>query len=402
MEWHIPSDRQATDAVRAGQHQFVDDQHSEALVLTSSYTFDDAYDAAEKFAARRSGNVYVRFTNPTVRAFEERIAALEGAQDAVGTSSGMAAYLAISLALLEQGDHVLLAEGVFGTTTTLYLKYLKKFGIATTVLKVTENSAWSSAIRPETKMLLVESPTNPLMQVADLRFLAQLGRAHGALLVVDNTLCTPIFQRPLAMGADMVVHSAGKYIDGQGRCGGGVVAGSAETIAAVRGVLRTAGPSLSPFNAWIFLKSLETLPIRMHAHSARTTEISSWLQLRDGIEAVHFSGSPTHPQADLIATQQSGHGGLVSFELAGGQRAAWAFIDSLRLVSITTNIGDTKSMVTHPATTTHGRLTEAERLVAGIKPSLVRLSVGLEDPRDIVDDLDQALVAAQDSQHAAV
>ncbi|MGF7234842.1 MAG: O-succinylhomoserine sulfhydrylase [Frankia sp.] len=402
MEWQDPSYRPATDAVRAGQHQFVDDQHSEALVLTSSYTFDDAHDAAEKFAERRPGNVYVRFTNPTVRAFEERIAALEGAQDAVGTSSGMAAYMAISLALLRQGDHVLLAEGVFGTTTTLYLKYLQKFGIATTILKVTDNAAWSSAIRAETKMLLVESPTNPLMQIADVRFLAQLSRSHGALLVVDNTVCTPIFQLPLAMGADMVVHSAGKYIDGQGRCGGGVVAGDAGAISAVRGVLRVTGPSLSPFNAWIFLKSLETLPIRMYAHSARAGEVSRWLQSRDDIEAVHFCGSPAHPQAGLIAAQQSGHGGLLSFELAGGKRAAWEFINSLRLVSITTNIGDTKSMVTHPATTTHGRLTEEGKLAAGIKPNLVRLSVGLEDLRDIVDDLDQALAAARGARYAGV
>ena len=340
---------QATAAVRAGQYQFVNDQHSEALVLTSSYTFDDAHDAAEKFASRRPGNVYVRFTNPTVRAFEERIAALEGAEDAVGTSSGMAAYMAISLALLEQGDHVLLAEGVFGTTTKLYLGYLQKFGISTTVLNVSESATWARAMRPQTRMIVVESPTNPLMQVSDLQFLAEIGRANGALLLVDNTLCTPIFQLPLTLGADLVLHSAGKYIDGQGRCGGGVIAGSEELIATVRGVLRTVGPSLSPFNAWIFVKSLETLPIRMHAHSALATRISAWLERRDDVEAVHFSGSPTHPQADLVAAQQSGHGGLLSFELSGTEREAWTFIDNLRLVSNTTNIGDTKSMIRHTA-----------------------------------------------------
>jgi O-succinylhomoserine sulfhydrylase len=392
---------QATAAIRAGQHQFTDDQHSEALALTSSYTFDDAHDAAEKFAARRPGNVYVRFTNPTVRAFEERLAALEGADDAVGTGSGMAAFVAVSLALLRQGDHVLLAEGMFGTTTKLYLGYLEKFGVTTTVVNVCEPAAWLGAVRDETKMILVESPTNPVMQVADLRFLAELGKANGALLVVDNTLCTPIFQLPLALGADLVVHSAGKYIDGQGRCGGGVVAGGAELVSAVRGVLRTAGPSLSPFNAWVFLKSLETLPIRMQAHSAHADEINAWLAERDDVGAVHFTGSPTHPQKDLVAAQQSGHGGLLSFELPGGRRESWAFIDGLRLVSNTTNIGDTKSMIAHPATTTHGRLTEAERRSAGVAPNLVRLSVGLEDVRDITADLDQALATVRRTRLAA-
>ncbi|WP_241251346.1 aminotransferase class I/II-fold pyridoxal phosphate-dependent enzyme [Candidatus Protofrankia californiensis] len=315
---------------------------------------------------------------------------LEGAEDAVGTASGMAAFLAVSFALLQQGDHVLLAEGIFGTTTRLYAGYLHKFGVATTVVKVSENADWRGALRPETKMIVVESPTNPVMLVADLPFLASLARANGALLVVDNTLCTPIFQQPIALDADLVIHSAGKYIDGQGRCGGGVVAGRAELIAEVRGVLRTAGPSLSPFNAWIFLKSLETLPVRMRAHDANAARISAWLADRDDVRAVHFTGSPTHPQKDLVAAQQSGHGGLVSFELFGGQPESWAFIDSLRLVSNTTNIGDTKTMITNPATTTHGRLSDQERRAAGVAPGLLRLSVGLEDVRDILADLDRA------------
>lgn len=385
---------QSTHAIRTGQHQFVDDQHSEALVLTSSYTFDDANDAAEKFASRRPGNVYVRFTNPTVCAFEERIAAMEGAAAAVATGSGMAAYMAVSLTLLEQGDHVLLAEGVFGTTTTLYLTYLRKFGVSTTVVNVADNGAWAAAILPNTKMIVVETPTNPLMQVADLGFLTQLARDQGAYLVVDNTLCTPIFQLPHDMGADLVIHSAGKYIDGQGRCGGGVVTGNEELVTAVRGVLRTVGPSLSPFNAWIFLKGLETLPVRMRAHAENAAEIYAWLARQDEVGAVHFTGSPVHPQAELVAKQQSGHGGLISFEVLGGQREAWTFVDSLRLVSNTTNIGDVKSMITHPATTTHGRLPAAARLSAGIKPNLVRLSVGLEDSTDLVADLHQALRAA--------
>ncbi len=370
---------QSTHAVRAGHHQFVDDQHSEALVLTSSYAFDDALDAAEKFAERRPGNVYVRFTNPTVRAFEERIAALEGAQDAVATGSGMAAYLAVSLAVLKQGDHVLLAEGIFGTTTKLFLTYLKKFGVSTTVLPVVDNPAWLKAIRPNTRMISVETPTNPLMRVADIGFLAQLARSHDAFLLVDNTLCTPIFQRPHVLGADLVVHSAGKFT------------GETRLIEAVKGVLRTVGPSLSPFNAWIFLKSLETLPIRMLAHNEKAAELVAWLSERDDVDAVHFTGSPTHPQAELVAKQQTGHGGLISFEIRGGQREAWRFIDGLRLVSNTTNIGDTKSMITHPATTTHGRLPADAQLAAGITPNLVRLSVGLEDTTDLMADLHQAL-----------
>ncbi|CAM3750260.1 O-succinylhomoserine sulfhydrylase [Kibdelosporangium persicum] len=386
---------QATHAVRTGQHQFVDDQHSEALALTSSYTFDDAFDAAEKFAQRRPGNVYVRFTNPTVRAFEERIASMEGARDAVATGSGMGAYIAVSLALLEQGDHVLLAEGVFGTTTTLYRGYMRKFGVSTTVVDVRDNEAWSAAVRPTTKMILVESPTNPLMRVADIGFLSRLAREHDLFLVVDNTLCTPVFQLPHTMGADLVIHSAGKYIDGQGRCGGGVVTGDEDLIAEVRGVLRTVGPSLSPFNAWIFLKGLETLPIRMRAHDERAAEIYAWLSQRDDLDAVHFTGSPDHPQVELVARQQTGHGGLVSFEIAGGRREAWTFVDNLRLVSNTTNIGDTKSMITHPGTTTHGRLPDEAKLAAGIKPNLVRLSVGLEDPADLLADLHQALAKSQ-------
>jgi O-succinylhomoserine sulfhydrylase len=384
---------QSTRAIRAGAHQFVDDQHSEALVLTSSYTFDDAEDAAEKFADRRPGNVYVRFTNPTVRAFEERVAALEGAADAVATGSGMAAYLAVSLALLEQGDHVLLAEGIFGTTTKLYQHYLRKFGVATTIVDVRDNAAWLAAIRPRTKLIVVETPTNPLLRVADLGFLVSMARSQQAYLVVDNTLCTPIFQQPHTIGADLVVHSAGKYLDGQGRCGGGVVTGGGELISAVRGVLRTVGPSLSPFNAWVFVKSMETLPIRMRAHSEKACEIFAWLSNRDDLEAVYFTGDPRHPQAELIAKQQTGHGGLLSFTIRGGQPRAWRFIDNLRLISNTTNIGDTKSMITHPATTTHGRLSEEAKAAAGIAPNLVRLSVGLEDTTDILADLHQALLA---------
>jgi O-succinylhomoserine sulfhydrylase len=388
-DWHEHG--LATRAVRVGQYQDVSDQHSEALVLTSSYVFDDAQDAAEKFAGRRPGNVYIRFHNPTTSAFEERLAALEGGDAAVATGSGMAAYMALAFALLEAGDHVVLAEGVFGTTTNLFHVYLKKFGISTSSASVVDTDRWQSLIRPNTKMFVLESPTNPMMSAADIRALAAIAAEHDILLVVDNTLCTPIYQNPLDLGADLVLHSAGKYLDGQGRCGGGAVVGGEELIAKVRGVLRTVGPSLSPFNAWIFLKSLETLPLRMREHSRISVALSTWLAEHPLVERVYFTGSPDHPQADLIAKQQTGHGGLMSFTIRGGQREAWRVIDSLKLISNTTNIGDTKSMATHPATTTHGRLSDAQKEAAGITGNLIRLSVGFEDVSDLIADLDTAL-----------
>ncbi|WP_235609047.1 PLP-dependent transferase, partial [Frankia casuarinae] len=284
---------------------------------------------------------------------------------------------------------------VFGTTTRLYAHYLDRFGVMTTVVPVTDPAAWARAMRAQTRMLVVESPTNPVMAVADIRYLAELAHAAGALLLVDNTLCTPVFQQPIVFGADLVLHSAGKYIDGQGRCGGGVVAGRAGLISELHGVLRTAGPSLSPFNAWIFLKSLETLPVRMRAHDANTAVVAAWLADQPDVRAVHYTGSADHPQRELVAAQQSGHGGVISFELYGGQQASWSFVDRLELVSNTTNIGDTKSMITHPASTTHGRLTPAQRDSAGVTDGLLRLSVGLEDVEDIVADLARAFAATR-------
>lgn len=382
-----------TRAVRSGQSQDVSDQHSEPLVLTSSYVFDDAEDAAEKFASRRPGNVYIRFTNPTVYAFEERMAALEGGQSAVATSSGMGAYAGIALALLESGSHVVLADGVFGTTTSLFLDYLKKFGVETDTVNVAETDRWRELIRPNTRMFVLESPTNPRMQVGDLARLSGIAAEHGIIVVVDNTLMTPVFQRPLALGADLVVHSAGKYIDGQGRCGGGIVVGGGFLIDKIKGMLRTVGPSISPFNAWVFLKGLETLPIRMQEHSRKSSEIASWLAGHDLVDRVYFTGLPDHPQAELIAKQHSGHPGLVSFTIKGGKREAWHVIDAMRLISNTTNIGDTKSMVTHPASTTHGRLSVEQRQRSGVVDSLIRLSVGFEDTSDLIEDLDGALNA---------
>lgn len=387
----------ATRAVRVGQHVDVSDAHSEPLALTSSYVFDDAEDAAEKFAARRAGNVYIRFTNPTVEAFEQRLAALEEAEAAVATASGMAGLNALAMALLEAGDHVVVADGVFGTTTHLFTVMLRRFGIEAAQVPPTDLAAWRAAVTPRTKMFVLESPTNPLMQVVDIPALAEVARAAGALLIVDNTLMTPVFQTPIALGADAVVHSAGKFIDGQGRAGGGVVAGSAALVEKVKGVLRTAGPTLSPFNAWIFLKGLETLPLRMREHSRNAALLASWLAKHDAVGAVHFTGLHEHPQAALIARQQTGHPGLVSFTLHEADRdASWRLIDGLRLISNTTNIGDSKTMITHPASTTHGRLSDAQRDRAGIAQNLVRVSVGFEDIDDLTADLEQAVDRALD------
>lgn len=380
-----------TRAVREGQYQDFSDVHSEGLALTASYVFDDAEDAAEKFAGRRPGNVYVRFGNPTTRAFEQRMAALEDAESAVALASGMAAYTGIALGLLRAGDHVVLAEGIFGTTTTLFSSYMRKFGVSSSVVDVTSLERWQEAIRPNTRLFVVESPTNPLMRVADIRQLSELASAHDILLVVDNTLCTPVYQNPLALGADLVVHSTAKYIDGQGRAGGGVVVGPAELTKPVSDVLRTAGPSPSPFNSWVFLKSLETLPVRMREHSANAQVIAEWLEGHPAVERVYFCGLKSHPQRDLIDSQQTGPGGLISFTVAGGQRDAWGVIDRLELISNTTNIGDTKTMITHPASTTHGRVSPVDKERAGITSNLLRVSTGLEDVGDLMDDLDQAL-----------
>lgn len=391
----------ATRAVRVGQRQDVSDQHSEALVLTSSYEFADAEDAAEKFAGRRAGNVYVRFTNPTVRAFEQRMAALEDAEDATAMGSGMASYSAIALAFLQAGDRVLLARGIFGTTTKLFEYYFRKFGIESTSLAVDAPiSEWRRNIDERTRLVIVESPTNPVLGVADIRMLAARCRQTGTLLLVDNTLCTPVFQRPHLLGADLVLHSAGKYIDGHGRCGGGVVTGSERLIAELHGVLRTTGPSLSPFNAWTLLKSLESLSVRMRQHQENAEQIVSWLAGHPAVCAVHYTGRPDHPQAELVARQQTGHGGLLSFRVDGDRRHAWRVVDNVRLISNTTNIGDTKTMITHPASTTHGRLSQAQRATAGVTDDLLRISVGFESPEDVIMDLEQALHGAMQIQRA--
>ncbi|MCQ3031925.1 MULTISPECIES: O-succinylhomoserine sulfhydrylase [Pseudomonas] len=382
-----------TLAVRAGQHRTPEGEHSDPLFFTSSYVFRSAADAAARFAGEVPGNVYSRYTNPTVRSFEERIAALEGAEQAVAASSGMAAIMAVVMSFCSAGDHVLVSRSVFGSTISLFEKYFKRFGVEVDYVPLAELAGWDAAIKPNTKMLFVESPSNPLAELVDIAALAEIAHAKGTLLVVDNCFCTPALQQPLAMGADMVVHSATKFIDGQGRSMGGVVAGRSEQMKEVVGFLRTAGPTLSPFNAWIFLKGLETLNLRMRAHCASALELAQWLEQQDGIEKVHYAGLESHPQHALAKRQQKAFGAVLSFEVKGGKEGAWRFIDATRLISITANLGDSKTTITHPSTTSHGRLAPQEREAAGIRDSLIRVAVGLEDVADLKADLARGLAA---------
>ncbi len=381
-----------TRAIRAGQHRTPEGEHAEPMFLTSSYVFPSAAEAAARFAGEKPGNIYSRFTNPTVRTFEERLAALEGGTHCVATSSGMAAILSVALALLKAGDHVVCSRSVFGPTVLLFSNYLARFGVETTFVPLTDLGAWERAIRANTKLLFLETPSNPLTDVADIKAIAALAHAKGALLAVDNCFCTPALQKPLALGADLVIHSATKYLDGQGRCIGGAVVGDAERVGKdVYGFLRTCGPTLSPFNAWVFLKGLETLSLRMKAHCANALALATWLEAQPRVKRVFYPGLASHPQHALAKAQQSGFGGIVAFEVDGGKAAAWRVVDATRVFSITANLGDTKSTITHPATTTHGRITAEQRAEAGIADGLIRLSVGLEDAEDLKRDLARGL-----------
>ena len=380
-----------TLAIRAGQRRSHEGEHSEALFLTSSYVFGSAQEAADRFSGAQPGNVYSRYTNPTVRNFEERIAALEGAEAAVATSSGMAAILSTCIALLKSGEHIVCSRSVFGTTTVLFTKYLQKFGVSTTFVAPTDYAAWEAAFTPATKLVFVETPSNPLSDVIDIQRLADLTHAKGALLAVDNCFCTPALQRPLEFGADLIIHSATKYIDGQGRCLGGVVAGSKALVDEVLGFVRSAGPSLSPFNAWVFLKGLETLRLRMEAHSRNALALAQWLDAQPQVEKVFYAGLPSHIGHDLAARQQSAFGGVLSFQVKGGREAAWRVIDGTRIMSLTANLGDTKTTIVHPATTTHGRLSPEQKAEAGITENLIRVAVGLEDIEDLKADLARGL-----------
>jgi O-succinylhomoserine sulfhydrylase len=350
--------------------------------------FASAAEAAAKFSGQLPGNIYSRFTNPTVRAFEERLAALEGGERCIAVASGMAAIATMGFGLLKAGDHVVCSRGVFGNTVLLFQNFFAKFGMATTFVDLTDPAAWEAAIRPQTRLLFLETPSNPLTQVADIAQLADLAHRHGALLAVDNCFCTPALQRPLELGADLVIHSATKYLDGQGRCVGGAIVGGRELLdKEVFPFLRTGGAAMSPFNAWVFLKGLETLALRMRAHSENALGLAQWLEAQPWVQRVHYPGLPSHPQFELVRRQQTAPGGIVSFELAGGQEQAWKLIDATRMLSITANLGDVKTTITHPATTTHGRLSPDERAAAGIGDGLVRLAVGLENLQDIQDDL---------------
>lgn len=391
METDFPADFD-TLAVRAGQLRTLEGEHAEAIFPTSSFVFASAADAAARFSGAEPGNIYSRFTNPTVRTFQDRLAALEGGEACVATSSGMAAILSTCMALLQQGDHVVCSRSVFGSTVSLFDRYLKRFGIEVDFVSQTDLSAWEAAIKSNTRLLFLETPSNPLTELADIGALAELAHAHGALLVVDNCFCTPALQRPLALGADLVIHSATKYLDGQGRCVGGAVVGDAERVGKeVFGFLRTAGPTMSPFNAWVFLKGLETLRLRMRAHCENALRLAEWLEAHPRIERVYYPGLAGHPQHDLARRQQEGFGGIVSFEVRGGREDAWRVMDSTRMISITANLGDAKTTITHPATTTHGRISAEQRAEAGISDGLLRVSVGLEAVDDIIADLAHGL-----------
>ena len=382
-EWGL-----ATQAVRAGQSRSHEQEHSEPIFLTSSFVFSSAAEAAARFAGDQPGNIYSRFTNPTVRTFEQRLARMEGAECGVATASGMAAILSTCLGLLKSGDHIVSSRSIFGTTTVLFNNFLARLGIETTFVDLTDLAAWDKAIQKNTRLLFLETPSNPLTEIVDIKALADTAHQHDCLLAVDNCFCTPALQRPISLGADIVIHSATKYIDGQGRCMGGAVLGTEKIVGTeVYSFLRSAGPTMSAFNAWVFLKGLETLNIRMQAHSQNALQLAQWLEQQPQVARVYYPGLPSHPQHELAKTQQSGFGGLLSFELKGGKDAGWALIDATQICSITANLGDAKTTITHPATTTHGRLTDEQRQASGIADGLIRVAVGLEDIEDIKRDL---------------
>lgn len=380
-----------TLAVRAGEVRSQFHEHSEALFLTSSFVFESAEQAAKRFIGEEPGNIYSRFTNPTVTMFEERLAALEGAEQCVATSSGMSAILACCMGLLKAGDHIVASQSLFGSTVNLFNNILKRFGVETTFVSATDVAQWQAAVRPATKLFFLETPSNPLTEISDISAIAVVAKKCGALLAVDNCFCTPILQRPLDLGADIVIHSATKYIDGQGRVLGGAVLGSKKHMEGVYGFLRTAGPTMSAFNAWVFLKGLETLKIRMDAHSANALQLAQWLEKQPNVACVYYPGLPSHPQHALAMKQQKTGGGIVSFEVKGGRGAAWRVIDNTHMISITANLGDAKTTITHPASTTHARISPEARAAAGITDGLLRIAVGLEAVVDIQNDLARGL-----------
>ena len=381
-----------TLAVRAGIERSQFGEHSEALYLTSSFVFESAAQAAARFGNKEPGNIYSRFTNPTVKVFEERLAALEGAECCIATSSGMAAILSCVMGLLKAGDHVLCSAGVFGSTVQLLGTIMKRFGVETTFVSGPEPAKWQGAVTPATRMIYLETPANPTTEIYDIEAFAGFAKKIGALLVVDNCFCTPVLQQPLKLGADVVIHSATKYLDGQGRVLGGAVLGRKDVVyEGVLGFLRTAGPTMSAFNAWVILKGLETLALRVRAQSAAALELARWLEAQPAVERVYYPGLPSHPQHALAKRQQRSGGAIVTFDVKGGREAAWRVVDNTKLLSITANLGDTKSTITHPASTTHGRISPEARAAAGIGEGMLRIAVGLEAVEDIQTDLGRGL-----------
>lgn len=380
-----------TLAVRAGTVRSQFNEHSEAMFLTSSFVFGSAAEAAARFKGEQPGPIYARFTNPTVQMMEARLAALEGAERCVAFASGMAAILATVMGLMKAGEHVVASRSIFGSTVQLFSNILGRFGIETTYVSPTDPAEWRAAVKPNTRLFFVESPSNPLTEVSDIRALAAIAHEAGAWLAVDNCFCSPALQKPLELGADIVIHSATKYLDGQGRVLGGAVLGSQALMEGVYTFLRTAGPTLSAFNAWVILKGMETLSLRMDAHSRNALALAQWLEAQPAVARVLYPGLPSHPQHALAMAQQKTGGGIVAFDLKGGQAAAWKLIDATRMLSITANLGDTKTTITHPATTTHSRMTPEQRAAAGIGDGLVRIAAGLESVADIQTDLARGL-----------
>jgi len=382
-----------TLAIHTGIHRSQFNEHSESLYLTSSFVFDSAAQAAARFSGQEPGNIYSRFTNPTVTAMQERLAVLEEAEACIATASGMSAILTCVMGLLSAGDHIVASRSLFGSTVNLFSNILSRFNIQTTFVSATDPGEWQAAITTNTRLFFLETPSNPLTEISDIAALAEIARRKGIWLAVDNCFCTPVIQQPLKLGADLVIHSATKYLDGQGRVLGGAILGKRDLLmdSGIFGFLRTTGPTLSAFNAWIILKGLETLSLRVKAHSAHALEVARWLETHPQVERVFYPGLPSHPQHELAMRQQKTGGGIVSFEVRGGKEAAWRVIDATRLMSITANLGDTKSTLTHPATTTHGRISQEAREAAGIRDGLLRLAVGLESPDDLKADLARGL-----------
>lgn len=381
-----------TLAIRSGHRRSAELEHSEPIFASSSFVFDNAAQAAARFAGDEPGNIYSRFTNPTTRIFEQRLAALEGGAACVATASGMAAIMSLCVAMLKAGDHIVSSRSIFGTTTSLFEKYLPRFGIETSFVDMTDFADWKAAFRSNTRLVFLETPSNPLTEICDIRAIADLAHENGCLLAVDNCFCTPALQQPLALGADLIIHSATKYLDGQGRIVGGAVIGPEQLVAEeVFGVIRTTGSCISPFNAWVALKGLETLGLRMHAHCQQAQRLAEYLREHPRVEQVYYPGLESHPQHELAGAQQSGFGGVVAFVVEGGRESAWRVIDATRMLSITANLGDVKTTITHPATTTHGRVSDAIKAQVGISEGLVRIAVGLENIDDIITDLSRGL-----------